>query len=432
MELMAKPHELYLGRFLLFFVMGQIQSLIIVLGDLYLLKVSCEHPGLLILTASVASFVFVLLIYTLTLSFGDVGKTIAVVMVVIQIAGLSTYISSNGLVFDNKQPEINKVENGKEQGIVDEKEYITEVLSLKVSDGNLNETTLYEGTDVTASGSALSIVEESEGMKTAEKEIACPQKGSKTYTVVARDSAGNNAEREFTITKPIYDITADTLKIADAVYGYTSMPQTKITFKNTDKANADATIQKVILGDDKHFEVKNTGNEFWIAAKEGLSHGKYATDVTLVYNGGKEAKTTCGFSVDKAVLKATYSGDDLYYHETLAKGSVKVTGFVTQNGVVETPETAAGYVAPTVDFTQTAKETKELTPKGGKADNYTFEYVSGLLLVDRRYASAGKDGQYRIEGSVSDTGWYTSDLRIVPKDGYELLREEEGKALDEW
>ena len=32
---------------------------------------------------------------------------------------------------------------------------------------------------------------------------------------------------------------------------------------------------------------------------------------------------------------------------------------------------------------------------------------------------------------VSDTGWYTSDLRIVPKDGYELLREEEGKTLDE-
>ena len=42
-----------------------------------------------------------------------------------------------------------------------------------------------------------------------------------------------------------------------------------------------------------------------------------------------------------------------------------------------------------------------------------------------------KDGQYRIEGSVSDTGRYTSDLKIVPKDGYELLREEEGKALDE-
>ncbi len=346
-------------------------------------------------------------------------------------AGLKTYISSNGLVFDNKQPEINKVENGKEQGIVDEKEYITESLLLKVSDSNLSSATLYEGTDVTAQGNSLTITDGAQGIKTAQKEIACPSKGSKVYTVVARDAAGNNAEREFTITKPIYDITADTLKIADATYGYSFTPQTRISFKNTEKANADATIQKVILSDDKNFKVKKSDNEFWIAAKEGLSYGKYVTDVTLVYNENKEAKTTCSFNVEKAVLTATYSGDDLYYHEKLEKGSVKVTGFVSQKGVVETPETASGYVAPTVDYSQRAKATKELTPTGGKADNYTFEYVSGLLLVDRRYASAGKDGQYRIEGSVSDTGWYVSDLKIVPKEGYELMTEEEGKALDE-
>lgn len=34
-------------------------------------------------------FVFTLLIYTLTVSFGDIGKALAVVMVVIQIAGSS-------------------------------------------------------------------------------------------------------------------------------------------------------------------------------------------------------------------------------------------------------------------------------------------------------------------------------------------------------
>lgn len=101
-------------------------------------------------------------------------------------------------------------------------------------------------------------------------------------------------------------------------------------------------------------------------AKEGLSHGKYATDVTLVYNGGKEAKTTCGFSVDKAVLKATYSGDDLYYHETLAKGSVKVTGFVTQNGVVETPETATGYVAQRLILHRQRKRQKSLHQKAAR------------------------------------------------------------------
>ena len=41
------------------------------------------------LTASIVSFAFTLLIYTLTLSFGDVGKALAVVLVVIQIAGSS-------------------------------------------------------------------------------------------------------------------------------------------------------------------------------------------------------------------------------------------------------------------------------------------------------------------------------------------------------
>ena len=69
--------------------MGQIQAVITVLGDIYLLKIYCVHPGIFMLTASLVSFAFTLLIYTLTLSFGDVGKALAVVLVVIQIAGSS-------------------------------------------------------------------------------------------------------------------------------------------------------------------------------------------------------------------------------------------------------------------------------------------------------------------------------------------------------
>jgi len=85
----AKDSQLYFGRYLLFFVMGQIQAVITVVGDLYLLKIQCMHPALFMLAASLTSFTFTLLIYTLTLSFGDVGKALAVVMVVIQIAGSS-------------------------------------------------------------------------------------------------------------------------------------------------------------------------------------------------------------------------------------------------------------------------------------------------------------------------------------------------------
>lgn len=85
----AKEYQLYFGRYLLFFVMGQIQAVITVVGDLYLLKIQCLHPGLFMVAASLTSFTFTLLIYTLTLSFGDIGKAFAVVMVVLQIAGSS-------------------------------------------------------------------------------------------------------------------------------------------------------------------------------------------------------------------------------------------------------------------------------------------------------------------------------------------------------
>lgn len=83
------PAELYFGRYLFFFLLSQIQAAVIVTGDLYLLGIQCEHPGLLYLTASLTAFTFSLLIYSLALSFGDVGKALVVVIMVMQIAGSS-------------------------------------------------------------------------------------------------------------------------------------------------------------------------------------------------------------------------------------------------------------------------------------------------------------------------------------------------------
>ena len=81
--------QYFFGRFLMFFVMGQIQAAVIVAGDIFLLDCQPVHPWLMWLSAAVTSLVFVLLIYALTLSFGDVGKAIVVVVMVVQIAGSS-------------------------------------------------------------------------------------------------------------------------------------------------------------------------------------------------------------------------------------------------------------------------------------------------------------------------------------------------------
>lgn len=84
-----RPFELYFGRMILFFIMGQLQTLIIVLGNLFILKVQCANPGLFYLDAAFSSLIFCMIIYTFTTSFGDIGKAIVVIVMVLQIAGSS-------------------------------------------------------------------------------------------------------------------------------------------------------------------------------------------------------------------------------------------------------------------------------------------------------------------------------------------------------
>ncbi len=85
----VKPRHLFFGRYLTFFLLGQIQAAIVVLGDIHLLHSQVLHPWLFYFVAVLASFTFTLLIYSLAISFGDLGKALAVVVMVLQIAGSS-------------------------------------------------------------------------------------------------------------------------------------------------------------------------------------------------------------------------------------------------------------------------------------------------------------------------------------------------------
>lgn len=83
----VKSYELFFGRYLLFWLAGQLQAFIIALGDIYLLKVQVLDVEMFLLAASLASFTFTMFIYALTVSFGDVGKAICMIIMVLQIAG---------------------------------------------------------------------------------------------------------------------------------------------------------------------------------------------------------------------------------------------------------------------------------------------------------------------------------------------------------
>lgn len=83
----VKLYQIYFGRFITFMIVGLFQSTLIALGDLLYLGIQCEHPFLFLLGCWFSSIVFVNIIYTLTVSLGDIGKAVSVILLVVQVAG---------------------------------------------------------------------------------------------------------------------------------------------------------------------------------------------------------------------------------------------------------------------------------------------------------------------------------------------------------
>ncbi|KAB8286780.1 ABC-2 family transporter protein [Bifidobacterium ramosum] len=82
-----KLYQEYFGRYMIFGLLALLQGTLVCLGDLLYLGVQCDHPLQFLLTGWLAALVFSSLMYTLTVSFGDIGKAIAVVLLVVQVAG---------------------------------------------------------------------------------------------------------------------------------------------------------------------------------------------------------------------------------------------------------------------------------------------------------------------------------------------------------
>ena len=81
------PTQKYLGRYGIFALAGLAQSTLVTLGLILFVRIEPAHPFLLVLAGWVTSLVFTLLIYTLVVAFGNAGKALAVLVLVIQVSG---------------------------------------------------------------------------------------------------------------------------------------------------------------------------------------------------------------------------------------------------------------------------------------------------------------------------------------------------------
>ncbi|MDB8793622.1 YhgE/Pip domain-containing protein [Romboutsia sp. 1001216sp1] len=81
-----KPFEIYFGRGLTFLTIAIIQAFIVSAGDLYILNVKVIDPLSFVLLSMFTSIVFTAIVYSLVSIFGNVGKAIGVILLVIQVA----------------------------------------------------------------------------------------------------------------------------------------------------------------------------------------------------------------------------------------------------------------------------------------------------------------------------------------------------------
>ncbi|MDF0478682.1 YhgE/Pip domain-containing protein [Vagococcus sp. PNs007] len=79
--------EQFLARMMTFLTVGFFQSLIVALGNLYLLGTYAVSPGFSILFALLVGFVFMIMVYVLVALFGNLGKGGAVIILVLSISG---------------------------------------------------------------------------------------------------------------------------------------------------------------------------------------------------------------------------------------------------------------------------------------------------------------------------------------------------------
>ncbi|WP_458453786.1 YhgE/Pip family protein [Methanobrevibacter sp.] len=80
------PLEMYFGKLLLFIILSLLQAAVTISG-LFILGIDIVNPLLFIFSASLVSVTFMVLIYSLISSLGQIGKGIGVILLVLQISG---------------------------------------------------------------------------------------------------------------------------------------------------------------------------------------------------------------------------------------------------------------------------------------------------------------------------------------------------------
>lgn len=191
--------------------------------------------------------------------------------------------------------------------------------------------------------------------------------GTATITIKSTDSGNYSGEIKlrFQILTPVYIPPVSQVKPTVSV----EIPRNGLIY-NGKKQTPDVTVKygKTVLKEDK---------DYTLTYKNNTNAGTATVKVSFIGNYRGTASQTVEFTIKKATLTVAFVDEKIMLGEKPAL-DFTVKGFV--NG--ETPRTAAGYIAPEVTLTVPKRVGKFiLYAEGGKAKNYTFDYIKGYVTV---------------------------------------------------
>lgn len=101
-----RDYQLYLGRLLTFLTIGIFQAAIVSLGDLFIIHTYVVDKGWFVLFSIFMSMVFIIITYTLCSVFGNIGKGLAIILLVLQISssGATFPVSVTSTFFQKLNP----------------------------------------------------------------------------------------------------------------------------------------------------------------------------------------------------------------------------------------------------------------------------------------------------------------------------------------
>lgn len=252
-----------------------------------------------------------------------------------------------------------------------------------------------------------------------------PQEVETIYTVIIEDEAGNTTREVIRLKAYSHELTVSYEQ--DMEYEYNSNMEVPLTLQNN--GSGDIVIESVTLSDERFVVTEQSWGALAAGATltatvqevQSLLPGTYEVEMVIAYIGADTVSKVLSTMVTITVVEAEgtatlevsqcYLGLDI---DSLIRGGIVAENYNVADAVIsykKSTENDSAYtqVIPTETGTYTVRIA--LTGNEGYKD---IEYIGEVTISTRAIST----DMYIISGTQGSNGWYTSDVSIIPAEGY--------------